>query len=250
MSRSPKLSPESSSKLSFACTSHSRRRHSLVSGLSHRPPELRPRERVLRGDASRLAPHELLALLLGTGHPREGDALQLAEQLLQISGGLNELTALSPQELLELRGLGPVKVSRLLAASEIARRFRQGEPTPLPRPEAPEARWARGLRSSWSGEQPMALAFSPPDIEGALTLSLEGALESSPRLLLQPLFTAGPTAPLIFVALRDGDAPTKEEQRRLTQLFSIAAGLEIPFEAALIVSGERHWLLYPAEETR
>ena len=222
----------------------------LVAELAHCPPELRPRERVLRGDASKLAPPELLALLLGTGHPREGDALQLAEQLLQHTGGLKGLTTCSPQELLALRGVGPVKVSRLLAAAEIAQRLQREEPATPTRPEAPALRWARGLRSSWSGERPMALAFSPPDLEGAITLSLEGALERSPRLLLQPLLTIGPTPPLIFVALRDGDAPAGEERRRLDQLLSVAAALDIPFEAALIISGERHWLIEPAEEMK
>ena len=82
MSRPPKLSPESSSKPSFACTSSSKYRSSLVSRLSRSPPELRPRERVLRGDASRLAPHELLGhdagraldehLVRGRAHSSEG----------------------------------------------------------------------------------------------------------------------------------------------------------------------------------
>lgn len=100
-------------------------------------PSERPRERCLASGAQALSLRECLALLLGSGPPGAG-ALGLASRVLQSSG----MDLDSPEEELEraffmlcensaagsawaeIPGLGDAGRARLLAAFEIARRYR------------------------------------------------------------------------------------------------------------------------------
>lgn len=80
-----------------------------------------PRERLLRCGAQALNDAELLAVLLRTGCPGT-PALALAEDLLTRCDGLPGLLSAPPRRLLQEPGLGPGKLSLLLAALELARR--------------------------------------------------------------------------------------------------------------------------------
>jgi DNA repair protein RadC len=85
----------------------------------------RARARLLRCGAEALTDAELLALLLGAAS--EGrDALGLAESLLLAAGGLDRLLACAADELGRCRGLGPARITRLLAALELGRRQLEG----------------------------------------------------------------------------------------------------------------------------
>ena len=86
------------------------------------PVEERPRERLIRHGAERLANKELLAILLRTGNRRES-ALALAERLLARFGSLPELATTSYEELLTVNGIGPAKATDIIAAFELARRL-------------------------------------------------------------------------------------------------------------------------------
>lgn len=86
------------------------------------PKEERPRERLKRHGAERLANKELIAILLGTGNQQES-ALSLAEKLLAKFGSLPELATASFEELLTVNGIGPAKASDILAAFELAKRL-------------------------------------------------------------------------------------------------------------------------------
>jgi len=81
------------------------------------PPELRPREKLLRLGPRALADAELLAVLLRTGHGGQ-DALGLSHALLQRSGGLGALLRDVPRS----PGLGPARRAELGAVVELARR--------------------------------------------------------------------------------------------------------------------------------
>jgi len=81
------------------------------------PPELRPREKLLRLGPRSLADAELLAVLLRTGHGGQ-DALGLSHALLQRSGGLGALLRDVPRS----PGLGPARRAELGAVVELARR--------------------------------------------------------------------------------------------------------------------------------
>ncbi len=80
-----------------------------------------PREKLLAHGVRSLTDVELLAVLLRTG--RRGTTVgTMAEMLLAGSDGLSGLLQIDHRELLEIPGIGPGKLSLLLAALELARR--------------------------------------------------------------------------------------------------------------------------------
>jgi len=81
----------------------------------------RPRERLTRLGARALSDAELLAVLLGTGRAGE-DVASLAARLVRSCGGLWGLARMSAAELSRLRGVGPAKATRLVAAFEAGSR--------------------------------------------------------------------------------------------------------------------------------
>ena len=85
------------------------------------PAALRPREKLLAHGAAALGDAELLALLLRTGLPGTG-VLQLAQQLLDVFGGLGGLLNADADTLRRVKGLGPAKRAELAAVLELARR--------------------------------------------------------------------------------------------------------------------------------
>ncbi|KLD63561.1 RadC family protein [Dyella japonica] len=87
----------------------------------HQWPEgERPREKLLARGCGALSDAELIAVLLGSGVVGK-DAIALARELLVVSGGLAALLS-DPGDTLRLRGIGPAKRARLIAALELARR--------------------------------------------------------------------------------------------------------------------------------
>jgi DNA repair protein RadC len=90
-------------------------------------PELeRPREKLLARGCGVLSDAELIAVLLGSGVP-----IALGRELLSINGGLSALLA-DPGGAIQLRGIGPAKRARLIAALELARRSLAEKLTDLP----------------------------------------------------------------------------------------------------------------------
>jgi len=71
---------------------------------------------------SALSEEELLAVLIGTGIPGKG-AEQIAREVLEEYGSLKGLSGLPLEELLRFKGLSDVKIIRIAAALEIARRL-------------------------------------------------------------------------------------------------------------------------------
>ena len=88
--------------------------------ISDWPLAERPRERLLAQGAAVLSDAELLAVFLRTG-VRGKSAVALARELLANSNGLGGLFA-SPENLRNIKGLGPAKTAQLAAVMEVARR--------------------------------------------------------------------------------------------------------------------------------
>ncbi len=84
------------------------------------PEQERPREKLLARGCDALSDAELIAVLLGSGVPGK-DAIALGRELLGSSGGLSALLG-DPGGTVQLRGIGPAKRARLMAALELARR--------------------------------------------------------------------------------------------------------------------------------
>lgn len=101
------------------------------------PPEIRPRERLLRHGPGALSAAELLAVLLRTG-TRRRSALEVASDLLATCGGLDRLSVASHRELCGTPGVGEVKALHLMAAFELGRRLRALPPRRRPAIRGPE----------------------------------------------------------------------------------------------------------------
>lgn len=83
--------------------------------------ETGPRERLLSGGPQSLSDADLLAVFLGTGTTGR-PVLDLARDLLGMTGTLRNLLERDVRRLAALPGLGPARAARLVAAGEMARR--------------------------------------------------------------------------------------------------------------------------------
>jgi DNA repair protein RadC len=84
-------------------------------------PHDRPREKLARLGAHALGDNELLAVVLGNGS-RHADALELANRLIDSSGGMHGLTRMGLDHLRRVPGVGPARAAQVVAAIEFGRR--------------------------------------------------------------------------------------------------------------------------------
>ena len=85
-------------------------------------PDERPRERLLKNGADCLSNVELLAILLRSG-TQKLNVVELSRSLLEESEGrIGGIAAMSIDQLLKLKGVGPAKVATLAASFELGRR--------------------------------------------------------------------------------------------------------------------------------
>jgi len=78
--------------------------------------------------AETLSDAELLAILISTGIRGE-PAEKIAEKVVERFGSLAEMANVPLERFLEIRGLSDVKIIRIAAAFEIARRLSQETPS-------------------------------------------------------------------------------------------------------------------------
>lgn len=85
--------------------------------------EDQPRERLMTHGRRFLSDTELIAILLGSG-TKEHTAVEVARQLLdRYQKNLRELSKVDYKELCQIKGIGPVKAVKIIAALELARRM-------------------------------------------------------------------------------------------------------------------------------
>ncbi len=88
----------------------------------------RPREKFLHKGPSSLTDAELLAILLGSGSPKE-NALSLARRVLGNGpDALRSLGRMTAPRLMGFEGIGPGKAVVIMAAMELARRYAVARP--------------------------------------------------------------------------------------------------------------------------
>ncbi len=86
------------------------------------PADMRPREKLIARGPAALGDAELLALLLRTGVAGK-NVLQMAQELLDVFGGIAGLLHTSADDLKKIKGLGgTAKRAELIAVLELARR--------------------------------------------------------------------------------------------------------------------------------
>jgi len=87
--------------------------------------EDRPREKMERLGAQALSDAELLAILIGSGSPKE-DAVSLMKRILNdCNNNLNTLGKKSIHDLCQYNGVGPAKAITIMAACELGKRRQQ-----------------------------------------------------------------------------------------------------------------------------
>jgi DNA repair protein RadC len=85
------------------------------------PVDDRPREKLILRGVQSLTDAELIAILLRTG-TKGKSVIEVAQELVQKSGGLNNLTSKTAEAIQKQVGIGKDKAATLLAAFEISRR--------------------------------------------------------------------------------------------------------------------------------
>lgn len=90
--------------------------------ISDLPFELRPREKLKRFGPELLTTSELLAIIIGSGRPKE-NALTLSKKLIEKMGGLKGLALANLEEIEAFKGLGPAKATKIVASLELAKRL-------------------------------------------------------------------------------------------------------------------------------
>ncbi|WP_222599191.1 RadC family protein [Aquibacillus kalidii] len=91
------------------------------------PKQDRPRERLIKAGPTNISNQELLAILLGTG-TKEESVSELSQRVLMHFEGLNLLRDSTIEELVAIKGIGPVKAVVILAAIELGKRMHQLKP--------------------------------------------------------------------------------------------------------------------------
>jgi DNA repair protein RadC len=115
------------------------------------PDRSRPRERLLEHGPDKLRDDELVAILLRTGL-KGRSVLSVAQDVLKQFSKMSTLASLTPDDLCQIKGVGPDKAATLLAAFELARRMAREMRDDAPVLDTPE-RIAALLREDPPGER-------------------------------------------------------------------------------------------------
>jgi DNA repair protein RadC len=85
-----------------------------------------PREKLAKYGVDKLADHELLAILLGSGI-KGLNVIELSKKILKLINkvGINKITL---EDLLKVKGLGKAKASQIVSVIELTNRFNEDKP--------------------------------------------------------------------------------------------------------------------------
>lgn len=189
------------------------------------PAEMRPREEFLRRGASNVSDEVLVAIILRSGK-RGKNVIDLARDLLRISGSLGALSRASHQEILahRLQGLGPVKAMELAAALELGRRAAGQQPAaeaPSVRDPAAAARLIHPLTHALQQEVFWTLLLDTKNrLIGQPIEASRGLLDASPvhpREVFSKAIRHGAAAVILAHNHPSGDPTPSPEDLRVTR---------------------------------
>lgn len=181
----------------------------------------RPREKLARAGADALGDNELVAVLLGSG-TRARSSLDVANALLDASGGLRGLTRMGRDELLRAHGIGGARAARIQAAIELGRRSLTRDPAERPQFSTPREVAAYLLPQF--GNYPVErfgvmLLDTRHRLLRARILSV-GSLDASvvhPREVFREAIAAGAAAIVLFHNHPSGDPTPSRDDLSLTR---------------------------------
>jgi DNA repair protein RadC len=213
------------------------------------PSNERPRERLLAQGVKSLSTAELIAILLGTGQgPGKLSAIGLGQYILhQLSqhdrDPLEQLRQISPQELMDIPGVGPAKATTIMAALELGQRAYQSQPadrTIIDSPTVAVAALSHHLM--WSDRERFAVLFldTKNRLLGTQVIAIGTATETlaSPREIFREMLKQGATRAIVAHNHPSGNTEPSTEDIQLTrQLLAAANILHIPLLDHLILGG-------------
>jgi DNA repair protein RadC len=217
------------------------------------PTDERPRERLLAQGVKNLTTAELIAILLGTGQgPGKLSAIGLGQYILnQLSqhqrDPLEKLRDISPQELMDIPGVGPAKASTIMAAIELGQRVvlsKPAERTIIDSPTVAVAALSHHLM--WFPQERLAVLLldAKNRLLGTQVITIGTATETlaSPRDIFREVLKQGATKVIVAHNHPSGNTEPSTEDIELTrQLLAGAEVLNLPLLDHLILGGGE-WL--------
>lgn len=179
------------------------------------PAEERPMEKGLFQGMERLSNAELLALIINSG-TKEKSAIALAEDVIGIGEGLFHLHEMSPQELMEIHGIGKGKAARILAALELGKRVSSrpaANPVNVNSPEDIASLFMEEMRSLKQETFRCLLLNAKGDMISAENISV-GELTSTlvhPREVFRPAIRKSAAAVILLHNHPSGDPKPSQE---------------------------------------
>lgn len=217
-------------------------------GIRETPKDERPRERLLTHGASVLTDAELLAVLLGTGTQGQS-VLDLSRALLR--EGFVGLSRRTPQELMQVRGLGGAKVAVLAAALEVGYRVEHEIQCRVQHPED-VVRLVGDLRDRDQEEFRVILLNTKGFVLGIETLFRGGIdrVEVFPREVFRPAVARSAASIVVAHNHPSGDpAPSRQDRELTRRLEACGELMGIPVLDHVIVGRSRHMSLNMGELT-
>ena len=216
------------------------------------PENERPRERLLAIGARNLTTAELLAILLGTGQGKgKLSALGLGQHLLQQLSQhkrdpVDTLRDVSPQELMQISGIGPAKAATIVAAVELGKRtfqFRPNQRAKIDNPAAAVAALSQDLM--WQNQERFAVLMldTQNGLMGTQIITIGTANETvvNPRAIFRESIKQGASSLIVAHNHPSGVLEPSPEDLELTeQLLKGAEYLDIPILDHLILGNGNH----------
>ncbi|MDJ0902766.1 MAG: DNA repair protein RadC [Xenococcus sp. MO_188.B8] len=216
------------------------------------PASERPRERLLAIGAKNLTTAELLAILLSTGQGKgKLSALGLGQHLLQElsqhqKDPVDALRDVSPQELMQISGVGPAKAATIVAAVELGKRtfqFRPHQRTAINSPVVAAAALSQDLM--WQHQEKFAVLMLDAKncLIGTQVITIGTATETvvHPRAIFRESIKRGANKLIVAHNHPSGILEPSNEDLELTkQLLKGAEYLDIPILDHLILGNGNH----------
>jgi DNA repair protein RadC len=233
------------------------------------PSSERPRERLLSLGVKSLSTAELIAILLATGQGKgKLSALGLGQHILQeLSKNRREpldvLREISPQELMQIPGIGPAKATTILAAVELGKRAFQIRPMEKVIIDGPDtAAAAISLDLMWQQQERFAVVLL--DVKnrliGTKVVTIGTATETlvHPREIFREVIKQGATKLIVAHNHPTGNTdPSPEDIKSTEQLLKGAQYLSIPILDHIILGNGTYqslreisdlWEKYPQDD--
>ena len=210
------------------------------------PEDERPRERMYKYGPQTLRNAELLAILIQTGNVEE-TAVQVAEKLLQkYDGDLRRLSQENEKQISAgIKGLGPSKAAKIMAAFELGRRLASlpGEDKSLVgSPEAVSNLMMPSMRDLLH-ETLHVLCLDAQNYVTKQNQIFEGTLDSSiihPREIFRFAIMEAARSIILVHNHPSGDpTPSPEDIRTTKQIVEASRYIEIPVTDHIIIGAGR-----------